>query len=130
MTVLHSLRLLVFGLGGGVVWFASMIGLLVAVLGEKLTVSPLLLVVGFTLGALAILYGTGEWGRWGYLLVFVSIPVSLILFALIPSPLLHSFSLLPILVPGGCAYFTYTRVRSYYESKSARSECPGEDIAA
>ena len=86
--------------------------------------------MAFILGALAILYGTGEWGRWAYLLVFFSIPVSLIPFALIPSPELQSFTLLAVLVPGFCAYFTYYRVRSYYARKLAKSECREENIAA
>lgn len=130
MTVLRAIRLVLFGFGGCIVWFASMIGLIVSFVGEKTTVGPLVLSVAFILGALAILYGTGEWGRWAYLLVFFSIPASLILFALIPSPLLHSFTLLAILVPGFCAYFTYYRVRSYYARKLAKSETPEDSTAA
>lgn len=130
MTVLRAIRLVLFGFGGGVLWFASMIGLVVSFFGEKTTVAPLLLFVLFILSALAILYGAEEWGRWAYLLVFFSIPGSLILFALIPSPELHSFTLLPVLIPGFCAYFTYYRVRSYYARKLAKSECREENTAA
>ena len=102
------------GIGGGALWFTTMIGLIASFAGEETTVAPLVLFVAFVLGALAMLYGIGEWGRWAYLLVFFSIPLSLLLFALIPSPALHGFTLLAVLVPGCCAYFTYSRVRSHY----------------
>jgi hypothetical protein len=47
--------------------------------------SPFLLVPFSLVGALMMLFGAGEWGRWGYLLVFLAIPVSFSLLFLIPS---------------------------------------------
>jgi hypothetical protein len=36
------------------------------------------------LGAVMMLFGVGEWSRWGYLSVFLSFPISLLLLFLFP----------------------------------------------
>jgi hypothetical protein len=47
--------------------------------------SPFLLIPLSLIGAAMMLFGVGEWGRWWYLLVFLSIPLSLSLLFLIPT---------------------------------------------
>lgn len=133
MAPLRTLRLIVFGFGGGVIWFGAMLGLLASVAGEKTTVSPLLIAVVFILSSLAMLYGTEQWGRWAYLLVFFSIPAALVFVALLPDALLAELALLPVVIPLAAAFGTYHQVRSYYARRigtsGAGSESPREETS-
>jgi hypothetical protein len=61
----------------------------------------------------AMLFGVGEWGRWGYLFVFLSIPVSLLLLFLFP----HAGKDVGVLVPALASIGTYITVRTYYASR-------------
>jgi uncharacterized SAM-binding protein YcdF (DUF218 family) len=72
-------------------------------------------------GVFMVLYGVGEWGRWGYLLVFLSIAVTFIACSFADSLLFpHSgkehvpFALL---ITGVAAFLTLAAVRSYYERR-------------
>jgi hypothetical protein len=86
-TVWIAPRFILFGVFGFVVMFVAFIALL-----ERLTsirpikgfLLPLGMIVVSGLGALMMLLGVGEWGRWGYLFVFLSMPVSLLLLFLMP----------------------------------------------
>jgi hypothetical protein len=44
---------------------------------DDVGMNPFLLIPLSVAGAAMMLFGVGEWGRWWYLLVFLSIPVSL-----------------------------------------------------
>jgi hypothetical protein len=71
-----AIRLVVFGIGGFVALWVSWLSILFAFgpPGDRwlrpFEAIPLCLV-----GALMMLYGGGEWGRWAYLWVFVSGPL-------------------------------------------------------
>lgn len=89
------------------------------------TPNPILSILGAVLGLLLILIGTGQLKNWAYSLVFLSMPVSLIVFALvIPASWIDILGpviggkLGPALIAGGAAFLTYRFVRSFYERKS------------
>ena len=72
--------------------------------------SSLGVLVIFVLGAVMMLYGVGEWGRWGYLLVFLSIPISILLVCLFT----NAGKGVGVLVPALASVGTYITVRAYY----------------
>ena len=80
--------------------------------------SPLLLVPLSLAGAIMMLFGAGEWGRWGYLLVFLSIPVSLALLLMTPA----GGKEIGFIVPFLAVIFTYIVVRKYYARRKIRGE--------
>jgi hypothetical protein len=59
-----------------------------------------------------VLFGVGEWGRWGYMLVFVSIPVSLLLLLFMPTS-----GGAAVVIPTLAAAVTLKAVRRYYANK-------------
>ena len=63
-----------------------------------------------------MLFGVGEWGRWGYLVVFLSIPVSLLLLFLMP----HAGKDVGVIVPALASVGTYIAVRTYYARRKRR----------
>ena len=108
-----AFRFVVFGVFGLVVMlfaFAALLDRLTSVHGEKGVLAPLGLTAGCGLGAVMMLFGVGEWGRWGYVLVFLSIPVSLLLLFLFP----HAGKDLGVAVPTLGSVGTYIAVRAYY----------------
>jgi hypothetical protein len=70
-------RFLVFGVGG----FLLMLAAWLSFLDHLNTHSKWLLVFApmAIVGAVLMLYGVGEWGKWAYLGVFLSIPLSMLL---------------------------------------------------
>jgi len=77
-----AVRFLVFGVGG----FLLMLAAWLSFLDHLNSHSAWLLVfapIGI-IGAVLMLYGVGEWGKWAYLGVFLSIPLSMLLW-FIPS---------------------------------------------
>ncbi len=112
-TVWTAFRFVVFGVFGFVVMFFSFVELL-----DRLTsihhregyLAPLGLIALCGLGSLMMLFGVGEWGRWGYLLVFLSMPVSLLLLFLFP----HAGKNVGVVVPTLASVGTYSVVRAYY----------------
>jgi hypothetical protein len=78
-----ALRFIVFGVFGFIVMLSSFVALvdrLTSIQHERGYLIPLGLIAVCGLGEVMMLFGVGEWGRWGYLFVFLSIPVSLLLF--------------------------------------------------
>lgn len=73
-------------------------------------------------GVFMVLYGVGEWGRWGYLLVFLSIAVTFIACSFADSLLFpHSGKEhvpLALGITGIVAFITLAAVRSFYESRA------------
>ena len=103
-----------FGVGG----FCLLFGTWVLLLGHSndffwlLGLSPLAV-----LGALSMLYGVGEWGRWAYLGVFLSIPLSMLLCFL---PFYPPDKLAAAAAPVLVASIAYFFAKLHYYRKSDR----------
>ncbi len=73
------------------------------------------------MGALAMLAGVGLWGRWAYLWIFLSLPLSLFLEGLIrgrdAGKLPFGLFIAPVV--------SYAAVKGYYAWKDARLRKPG-----
>ena len=108
-----AVRFIVFGVFGFIVMlfaFVALLDRLTSIHRENGFLAPLGLIVVCGLGALMMLFGVGEWGRWGYLLVFLSIPVSLLFLFLMP----HAGKDAGVVVPTLASVSTYIVVRTYY----------------
>jgi len=115
-----AVRFVLFGVLGFFVMFGAWIMLidrLTSIRHEKGEMSPFLLVPLSLVGAVMMLFGVGEWGRWGYLLVFLSIPVSLSLLFLTPA----AGKAVAVIVPTLAAAGTYVVVRRYYARRKSRN---------
>lgn len=111
-----AVRFILFGVGGFVIMFYCTIAVIAAVFEQDQGIlSPVLSLPLLLTGAVLMLYGVGEWGRWAYLLVFFSIPASL--FALVLIPGADSDKGLPIFVAAIAAFIVHKRVRAYYARK-------------
>jgi hypothetical protein len=112
-------RLVCFGLPGFLVWAYFTIGLFAALdspkaVGIRWFVSfPLALV-----GLLMMLHGVGKWGQWGYSLVFLSFPASLVMFFWLSDPR-SGGKLAPVVVAGVSAVFSYKVVEAFYQRGAA-----------
>jgi len=71
-----AIRFIVFGIGGFVALWISWLSMVLA-FGprDERWLSPLVAAPLSLVGALAMLYGSGQWGCWAYLWVFVSVPL-------------------------------------------------------
>jgi len=115
-----AVRFVSFGVFGFVVMFGAGVMLLdrfTSARPQTGELSPFLLVPLSLIGALMMLFGVGEWGRWGYLLVFLSIPVSLTFLFLVPT----GGKEVGILVPTMAAVASYVVVRRYYARRKSRN---------
>jgi len=89
-------------------------------------ISPFFLLPLSVIGALLMLYGVGEWGRWAYLCVFFSIPASLcLLIWILPGT---GSKLLPVIGIAAAAFAVHARVRAYY-AREVRDQRQQEDQA-
>ena len=103
-----------FGVGGFCLLFVAW-ALLLGHSNEffwLLGLAPLLV-----LGAFSMLYGVGEWGRWAYLGVFLSIPLSMLLGFL---PFFPQDKLAAAAAPVLVASITYFLAKLHYCRKSLR----------
>jgi hypothetical protein len=106
-------RFVIFGVGGFVLLWTSMF------------ISPYLGLPLAFVAALMMLSGAGEWGRWAYLLVFVSTPLVMFLFSVIPWPkwvddnLNKGWIVLLFALP---FILTYIAVRRYYRRRDTRND--------
>jgi len=108
-----AVRFIVFGVFGFVVMifaFVMLVDQLTPVHHADGYLAPLGLIEVSGLGAVMMLFGVGEWGRWGYLFVFLSFPVSLLLLLLLPHAGKDAGAIVPTLASVG----TYIAVRTYY----------------
>jgi len=115
-----AVRFVLFGVLGFLVMLGAWVMLLdrlSSIRHENGEMSPFLLVPLPLAGAVMMLFGAGEWGRWGYLLVFLSIPVSLSLLFLIPAAGKDVGVIVPTLAAAG----TYAVVRRYYARRKNRN---------
>ena len=80
-----AIRFVVFGIFGFYVMIVAFAALVERHIdGERGFWVPIGLTMVCGIGAIMMLFGTGCWGRWGYVLVFLSIPASMLLLFLIP----------------------------------------------
>jgi cell division protein FtsW (lipid II flippase) len=124
-----AIKVVVLAIPGFLIFMFCCLGLIVEILyGEPMTVSPLVGLPLAFVGALMILAGTGQWRRWAYLCVFLSIPIVALAWMLL-APFLPNNSpyqrwldpkslgmvafALPIVV-------SYLLVRRYYRRRDAR----------
>ena len=113
-----AVRFVVFGVFGLVVMLVAFGGLLdrlTSIHHEKGYLVPLGLIAVCVLGALMMLFGVGEWRRWGYLFVFLSLPASLLLLFLVPD----AGVVVPLFSLG-----IYIVVRAYYARRKKTGESP------
>jgi hypothetical protein len=114
-----SVRFVLFGVLGLLVMIGAWVMLLdrlTSIRRENGEMTPFLFIPLSLLGAVMMLFGVGEWGRWGYLLVFLSVPVSLSLLFLIPAVGEDA----AIIVPALAAACTYEAVRRFYGRRNIR----------
>jgi hypothetical protein len=81
-TLIHhlwvALRFLVFGVGGLAILLGSTVAFGLFLSGANIpTISPWLSLPLTFAAALLMLFGTGKWGQWFYLLMFLWIPCAL-----------------------------------------------------
>jgi hypothetical protein len=124
------IRLVVLAVPGILIFMGCCLGLIIELsYGEPFTIDPFLAPLLSLVSALMILAGTGQWGRWGYLWVFLSIPIAGLVWALLfqgnisPDPL-HTYpKLLGMAVFALPMIGSYAIVNRYYRYKAnPRSE--------
>ncbi len=82
-----AVRFIVFGVGGFLLLIINWLALVLRFSSPPETMmNPFLAFLLVLVGALMMLFGVGEWGRWAYLWVFVSAPLMVSLFLVIPWP--------------------------------------------
>ena len=112
-----AIRFVLFGVGGFIALVFSSIALAAElVFGEPRILHPLLAIPMALGSALMMLCGTGLWGRWAYLWVFLSVPGGLVVLSPISSIIQDkSFGVLTFSLP---MVVSYVLVRRYYRRKS------------
>jgi lysylphosphatidylglycerol synthetase-like protein (DUF2156 family) len=111
-----GIRFVLFGLVGFCLMLVSSFSFMVAVFAHRREfISPFLSLPLIVIGALMMLYGVGEWRRWGYLWVFLSIPISLCLLFLIPAA--GSDKGLSLIVAAIAAFISYVVARAHYSPR-------------
>ena len=72
-----AIRFFTLGVGGFLIFTFCSLALIVEILyGEPMLMNPLLGVPIAIVSGLMILAGTGQWGRWAYMWIFLSIPIA------------------------------------------------------
>jgi hypothetical protein len=119
-------RFVVFGVGGFVLLWISMIALSMEFSAPpEHWISPYLALPLAFVAALMMLFGAGEWGRWAYLFVFVSTPFVMFLLFVIPMPkwLDDIFNKESIVLLFALPFvFTYIAARRYYRRQEAKND--------
>jgi len=116
------LRFLLFGCAGFYVMLFGSVAFVARVFdGDEHMIGWLLSLPLAFVGVLMVLYGVGEWRHWGYLLVFLSIPVTFIACAFADSLLFphggKDHVPLVLLITGLAAFLTLAAVRSFYQRR-------------
>lgn len=79
-----AIKFVVLAIPGFLIFMGCCLGLIIELsYGEPFTMDPALAPILGLVSALMILAGTGQWGRWAYLWVFLSIPIVGLLWAMI-----------------------------------------------
>ena len=122
----HALRFILFGVPGFCVMLYSAVALFDRFYDRHHQfISPFLSLPLMIIGALLMLYGVGEWRRWAYLWVFLSIPASLCVLFVIPG---IGSKVLPVLVIAVAAFTIHARVRAY-NARRIPDQCQENDHA-
>ena len=133
-TLWLAVRFVLFGVGGFVAVWISFLSLVIAFdPPSERWLSPFVAIPLGLVGALMTLYGVGQWGRWAYLLVFLSTPIAISLLLLgsqllvrwFPNAVTPDFidpKLLGILAFAAPVPICYLMVKRYYRQKEARAE--------
>jgi hypothetical protein len=121
-----GIRFVVFGVGGFLALWVSWLSLLLVALDprDQGLLNPFVAVPLGLVGGLMTLYGGGQWGRWAYLWVFVSVPIFLTSMGLLAAkypamdwlfakPVVILLSAVPMPV-------SYVLVRNYYRRRDQR----------
>ena len=117
-------KFIILGVGGFLIFSFCSLALIVELsYGEPLVMNPFLGVPIAFVSGLMILAGTGQWGRWAYMWIFLSIPIAALIWVSL-SPFLSENQLfdrrwidprlLGILVFGLPMVLSYVFVRRYY----------------
>lgn len=123
-----GVRFVLFGFVGFGVMLYSAGSLMLTVLHRQEEIfSPYLSAPLTVVGALMIVYGVGEWKRWAYVWVFLSIPISIFMTSIIPGG--DRDKGLPVVVAAIAAFSSSAAVRAYYARK-VRHEGDEDDQAS
>ena len=116
-----AIRFIVFGIGGFIAVWISWLSLLSAFDPPGVRwLSPYVAAPLSLVGALMMLYGVGQWGRWAYLWVFLSVPIVASplgwVSATYPAPALDFIFAKPLILVGFPLpmVVSYLFVRRYY----------------
>jgi hypothetical protein len=116
-----GVRFVLFGFVGFGVMLYSAVSLMLPFLTPQHEIfSPYLSAPLTVVGALMIVYGVGEWKRWAYVWVFLSIPISLFLSFSIPGG--DNDKGWPVVVAAVAAFSSCAAVRAYYARKARQEE--------
>jgi hypothetical protein len=120
-----AIRFVVLAIPGFLIFVGCCLGLIIELsYGEPFTMDPPLAPLLGLAGGLMILGGTGQWGRWAYLWVFLSIPVVGMVWAMLfkgnisPDPLATYPKLLGIGVFALPMIGSFAIVNRYYSQKA------------
>jgi hypothetical protein len=120
-----AIKFVVLAVPGFLIFMGCCLGLIIELsYGEPFTMDPALAPVLGLVSALMILAGTGQWGRWAYLWVFLSIPIVGLLWAMIFKrdnffdPLVTYPKLLGVAVFALPMIVSYAFVNRYYARKA------------
>jgi len=120
-----AVRFSVFGISGLLLMMIFALDLSEQIIAHNRSITgtmPLVSGVLAITGAAMMLFAVGEWGRWVYLSVFLSIPITFWLMILLPQNITDRLSL-----PGfagilaGVAWGTYLLSRRYYRWRTSRA---------
>jgi len=79
-----AIKFVALAVPGFLIFMACCLGLIIELsYGEPFVMDPAMAPILGLVSALMILAGTGQWGRWAYLWVFLSIPIVGLLWAMI-----------------------------------------------
>ena len=124
-----ALRVIVLAIPGFLILMFCDLGLIVEFLyGEPMMVDPFVGLGLASVSTLMILVGTGQWGRWAYSFVFLSIPTVGVIGTLLSRflPEIHSDQNLIVTRLLGTAVFalpmivSYVIVNAYYRRKAEK----------
>ena len=123
-----AIRFVVLAVPGFLIFVGCCLGLIIELsYGEPSTMDPPLAPFIALVSGLMILGGTGQWGRWAYLWVFLSIPVAGLVWAMLfkrdgfYDPLATYPKLLGMVVFTLPMIGSYAIVNRYYSRKALRN---------
>lgn len=133
-----ALRFIVFGVGGfAAIWIGwlSLIIVIDPAPNDERLISPVLAIPLILVGAVMMLYGSGQWRRWQYLWVFLSMPATILALMTLAmrfpkSEFLDSMWAKPLALIWSAAPMpvSYLLVKRYYGRKDASRAPAAESV--